>query len=288
MKVLLKLLVCLFVAILSLVLGGMIVQAIGAHAAALPSTTSPTARTLAAFLGYGVLAVGLAPLARGLAGSALVRAVVVICFLVIALGVNTIIEAFFFTTMLDKGITTSVVMSLVPSILIGCAVAFSFGGEGQRTGIRPLGFSGILGRGVLAWLGWPVIYLAFGMCVAPIVTPYYHSLSFLRIPTMGTLVEVQLVRSVFFMASSLPLIALWSGSRRSLWLTLSLAHFVAVGGYGLIAGTFLPTVLRVSHGIEIACDSFVYAGLLVLLFSASKAATVDALHTANQPQALAH
>lgn len=288
MKDLLKVLGCCLVAIVSLVVGGMIVQALKLPAAQMPGNTSPTTQMLAAFLGYGVLAAGLAPLARGLAGTPLSRTGAIICFLVVTLGINTMIEAFFFTTLLDNGIASSIVMSLVPSILIGCAVGLSFGGIGQRAGLRTVGFPGILGRGVIAWIGWPITYLAFGMCVAPIVTPYYHSLSFLRIPTIGTLVEVQLVRSVFFMASSLPLIALWSGSRRKLWLTLGLAHFVAVGGYGLISGTFLPTVLRVSHSIEIACDSFVYAGLLVWLFSASKASTTHETGTANQPHALAH
>ena len=99
MKVLLKLFGCFLVAILSLVLGGIVVQAIGAHAATIPSNASPAAQMLAAFLGYGVLAVGMAPLAAGLTGTTTARAGAVVSFLVLALGVNTMIEAAFFTTL---------------------------------------------------------------------------------------------------------------------------------------------------------------------------------------------
>ena len=47
-----------------------------------------------------------------------------------------------------------------------------------------------------------------------------------------------------------------------------MAHAFTVGFYGLVGATFLPMVLRVAHSIEIAGDSFAYAGLLVLLFAA--------------------
>jgi hypothetical protein len=44
-----------------------------------------------------------------------------------------------------------------------------------------------------------------------------------------------------------------------------------VGIFGLVAASFLPAVLRITHGVEITCDSFAYAGLLVLLFAAPAA-----------------
>ncbi len=127
----------------------------------------------------------------------------------------------------------------------------------------------------VTWLAWPIIYFFFGMCVSPIVVPYYNAgIAGLRIPALSTILAVQLVRSVIFLAASLPFIALWKGSRRGLWLALGLAHAFTVGLYGLVGATFLPMVLRVTHSVEIAGDSFAYAGLLVLLFAAP--ATVKA------------
>jgi cytochrome bd-type quinol oxidase subunit 2 len=108
------------------------------------------------------------------------------------------------------------------------------------------------------------------MCVAPFVEPYYTSGALgLRIPPMLTIFELQLFRSVVFLAISLPFIAMWKDSRRNLWLALGLTHAVVVGIYGLVGATFLPMVLRISHSLEITGDSFAYAGLLVLLFTAS-------------------
>jgi hypothetical protein len=71
---------------------------------------------------------------------------------------------------------------------------------------------------------------------------------------------------------SLPLIALWKDTRRNLWLALGTGHAVTVGVFGLITANFMPPVLRLTHGVEIICDSFAYAGLLVLLFAARQSA----------------
>jgi hypothetical protein len=131
-------------------------------------------------------------------------------------------------------------------------------------------------RIVSGWLAWPAVYLLFGMCIAPIVTPYYSAgFAGLRIPTLGVVVTTQLIRSLPFLITSLFFVALWQGSRRGLWLALGLAHAFTVGFYGLVGATFLPMVLRAVHSVEITCDSFAYAGLLVLLFTAPAAANVS-------------
>jgi hypothetical protein len=92
---------------------------------------------------------------------------------------------------------------------------------------------------------------------------------------MLTIIELQMIRSVVFLACSLPLIALWKGTRRHLWIALGLAHAVVVGLYGLTSTTFLPRILRVTHGVEILADSFVYTGVLVSLFLTNGATRVE-------------
>lgn len=54
-------------------------------------------------------------------------------------------------------------------------------------------------------------------------------------------------------------------SNGRLFLTLGLAMFILVGGIGMIEAYWLPSVLRITHSLEIFADEMVYAGALVLL-----------------------
>jgi len=234
----------------------------------------------------GLLVLGLWPLARGLAGSSAARAAVLGIFLLLAFGVNTILDGAIFTSYFLGAIPAHTLIYAMQSLFLAGALGFCFGQTGQPAGFPRRGWPAWAGRGLIAWLAWPFIYFFFGTCVAPIVVPYYQngSVAGLHIPPMSTIFAMQLLRSVLFLASSLPLIALWKGSRRSLWLALGLAHAVTVGLYGLVAGTFLPAVLRIAHSVEITCDSFAYAGLLVLLFSAPAAAAAIPAASRQEPQ----
>jgi hypothetical protein len=238
------------------------------------------------FAAGSLLVLGLWPLARGLAGSSAARAGVLGIFLLLAFGVNTILDGAIFTNYFQGAIPAHTLIYAMQSLFLAGALGFCFGRTGQPAGFPRRGWPAWTGRGLIAWLAWPFIYFFFGACVAPIVVPYYQngSIPGLHIPPLSTIFAMQLLRSLIFMASSLPLIALWKGSRRGLWLALGLAHAVAVGIYGLAAGTFLPAVLRLTHGVEIACDSFAYAGLLVLLFSAPAAAAAIPAATRQEPQ----
>ncbi len=229
-------------------------------------------RLLYLLLSGAVLVLGLWPLAQGLAGPAVTRAGALFNFLLLALAVNTMIESSVFTTMMEGARKSTAVYYLCLVVFVGGAMGMLFGEKGARAGLRQMAGLDWLGRGLIAWLCWPVIYFIFGMCVAPIVTPYYRSIPWLHIPSLGTIVGTQLVRSVIFLASSLPLVALWKGSRRGLWMTLGLAHAATVGLFGLAGATFFPMSMRVAHGLEITGDSFAYAGMLVLLFSGAAAA----------------
>lgn len=254
---------------------------------AAPANQSPLEMQIILMICGGlVLVVGVWPLARGLAASAPVRAVAIIAFLFLVLGVNNVLEARLFTHLLDGGVTPSVVYYAVQAIVVGVALGTLFGAPGKGAGLAPRTWRAWTGKALTAWLAWPVIYLSFGMCIAPIVTPYYNAgIAGLRIPPLPAIVELQLFRSVIFLAVSSLLMALWKGSRRGLWLTLGLTHATVVGLHELVAATFLPMVLRITHGIEITADSFVYAGLLVWLFSA--ATTAAAVERVEEPQVTA-
>jgi len=244
------------------------------HLNHLPNVDTGPMHILEVILAGGVLVLGLWPMARGLAGLPAARCAALGSFVFLAQGVNTILDGLIYMTMFQGAVASNALMYGLEAIMLGCALGICFGQTGQPGGFPRRNWMAWTGRGLIAWLAWPVVYFSFGACIAPIVVPYYTngSMPWLHLPPTSTIFVMQLVRSAIFLVASLPLIALWKGSRRGLWLGLGLAHAVTVGIYGLVAATFLPLAMRIAHGVEITCDSFVYAGLLVLLFGVSAAA----------------
>ncbi len=277
MKVALKLAACWVAFLAAMMLSGIASQILHLPMISPPDNTGMTIRVLVQLFAGALLVLGLYPLSQRIAGPPSLRALMVGGFFFLAVGVNGIIETRIFTHILDGRIPTAILFYVFEAIFIGAALGFFFGETGAASGLPHRGVAAWSARSVAAWLGWPFVYLFFGTCVSPIVVPYYRAgIAGLFIPSMSTILEVQLVRSVMFLVASLPLIAMYKGSRRGLWLTLGLAHAFTVGIYGLAAATFLPWVLRITHSIEITCDSFAYAGLLVLLFAAPGASRLKA------------
>jgi hypothetical protein len=124
-----------------------------------------------------------------------------------------------------------------------------------------------LGRLALAILAFPAVYLIVGMAIAPLVRRYYESGAFeLALPGWGQLIPIQFLRSALFLVASLPVILMWAGSRKGLFLTLGLALFVFVGGFSMATAYWMGWQLRVVHSIEILVDELVYAAILVALW----------------------
>jgi hypothetical protein len=125
----------------------------------------------------------------------------------------------------------------------------------------------------LAAVAFVPVYLFFGTLVARITYGYYaEEVGGLTAPGWDQILPVLFVRSLLFLAASLPVLVAWSRSRRGLILSLGFAMFVLVGAMGLIGGYWLPLDVRVYHGLEILADSFVYACVLVLLLWISREA----------------
>ncbi|MGO9325137.1 MAG: hypothetical protein ACLP07_11300 [Terracidiphilus sp.] len=280
MKTILKLVACWAAFAVSLPSSWNLISALHLHMNAPVDSTPPTTRLLAFLAAGAVLVLGLYPLARGLAASRALLVTVLGFFLFLTFGVNTIIEVVTFSNAFNGAVPGYTLVYAVEVLLVASALGLCFAEAGAPEGFPPRGWLAWTGRGAVAWLAWLVIYFAFGFCVAPIVIPYYAHGGFpgLQIPPLTTILAVQLVRSLLFLASSLPLIALWKGSRRGLWLALGLAHAVAVGLFGMVSWTAAPAILRVTHSVEITGDSFAYAGLLVLLFAAPVTANAS-IHT---------
>ena len=250
-----------------------LVSAIGMKLPSVPEQANEQMMGLSLLISSCALAIGVGPLARRIRARYRVRCLILAALTYVCIGLNTPIEAAIFTNM--GGMRTMVVFSLLPCLFFGVVTALLFRPSGKA---KPFGeqvshfFSGRrvqewAWRFVAAILAFPLIYWIFGMSVAPWVVKYYEQEQFgLVLPNVGVIALVQLLRSLFFFLAALPIIVVWSGSRRQLTALLGLAFFVLVGLFSMIQAYWLAPVLLLVHNVEILADSVVYAGVLSLLF----------------------
>jgi hypothetical protein len=218
------------------------------------------------------LTLGLAPLARRIRGTFAVRwlALALLCY--VCLGVNMPIEAAIFTRM--SGMATMPVLFLLPCLLLAATLALLFQPADRGDSLLAAARRFFEGRPAGQW-AWrlvaavclfPLIYWTFGVMIAPFVRPYYEQGQFgLALPSAATIVLVQLLRSVLFLAATMPILIAGSAPRRHLILALGLAFYVLVGLYGMIQSYWLAPTLLVLHNLEIFTDSMVYALAIALL-----------------------
>lgn len=275
-----KIVICAIAYPLGVILSGIVFHLLGA---ALPSSPVPHAAQsqhpmllmLAASL---VLAAGMVLLAQGLQGSLVSRAIILCVFVYVSTDLNNVIEATRFMVAYAKGgASTLLAFQALPCVLFGLALAIW-----MRRDRRASPFSARLAeffsrRSAASWTwrllaavaGFPVIYFFFGLCVSPIVVPYYRASGLgLTIPSFATMLSTATERSALFLAATLPVLILWQGTRRRLAIALGLGFTMLVGWFPLIQASFMPLTLRITHSMEICADSFVYAILLVVLLVA--------------------
>jgi hypothetical protein len=259
--------------------GGALVSTMGLTLPKVPEQANQETMGMWLMIGTLALALGVAPLARRIRGSYWLRALIVAALCYVCFGINTSIEAAVFTNL--GGMSTMVVFLALPCLLFGATVALLFRPTAPAEPFGPsvARFFGARTAGQWAWrlaaavCAFPLIYWSFGMMVAPFVLEYYRQGQFgLTLPSIGVVVLVQLGRSSLFLLAVLPVLVMWSGSRRRLVWTLGLAFYVLVGLFGMIQGYWLPPALRISHNLEILADSFVHALAIVLLLVPGKAA----------------
>lgn len=266
-----------------LMLGGMLTTALALPIPEMPAGVDGATAALYMFALSPVLAASIALLSGGLAGGYWVRAAMLAFFLLITYTVNTAIEALVFMTTATGGSALFNVLTALPGVLL-CALAVAWlfkppaGMPSFGAAVRAFFGSRSAGqwawRLVLAALAFAPVYWLFGTLVYPFTREYYEQQMFgLRTTTgWGQLAPVLLLRSTLFLLACLPVIAAWQHSARTLWWRLGSALFIAVGLVYMLAAYWMPASVRVPHTLEIAADSFVHAGLLVLLLHKQRAA----------------
>ena len=250
-----------------------LVSAMGMKLPPIPEQANEQMMGLCLLISSCALAIGVGPLARRIRARYWVRCLILAALTYVCIGLNTPIEAAIFTNI--SGMRTMVVFSLLPCLFFGGVTALLFKPSGKA---KPFGeqvshfFSG---RSVQEWAwrfvaaicAFPVIYWTFGMMVTPWVLEYYKQEQFgLALPGAGMIILTQLLRSSLFFLAALPILIVWSGSKRELTVLLGFAFFILVGLSVLIQAYWLGPVLLVVHNVEILADSVVYAGVLSLLF----------------------
>jgi len=225
---------------------------------------SPVLSYLAAL----VLAAGVSLLARGLRGSTAWRWLVLFAFTYVAFCVNNQIEGAVFTT--ANGFGSNLVYFLIPCALVAVAAVLLFDAPDEDPVLntvfsdRPV--SSWWWRFGVAWVAFPFIYYFFGAFAYPLVKDAYQSGDFaLEVPSQVLILGAVFTRSLLFLFVTVPILMYWSRSRRSLVFSLGTALAAMVGLVAMIESTWLPTTVRIVHGVEIAIDSLIHAWVLVAL-----------------------
>lgn len=192
------------------------------------------------------------------------------------------LDAFLYSPMTN--LTTNFFSTLFPALLTAGVVALLWrpkAGDSAalnwtelfKKGARLKGFAW---RICLSWLCYLPIYYLIGLLVVPFTKSYYedpsHALG-LVLPPLWAIVLMQIPRGMVFLLAVLPLLLNWRGSRAALWLWTGSIIFIQVAGTAIFQAYWLPPSVRIPHALEILTDSFLQAGLYILLMVPIRIAT---------------
>jgi hypothetical protein len=273
-----KLPLCGVAFLTGLVLSGAVLPCLGLPSPPTPAGTDANTILLWFLLGSLILAFALSFVSRGLRGGFLVRWLTMGVLSWVIGAVAMVLEAYFFMTTGAVSSASSALFTVLnflpPSLAVATMVALLFRPEDRGEGFVASARSFFCGRAVREWswrmlaaiVAFPVIYIAFGELVLPLIGDYYVQSAYeLALPSWSQIIPLQLARSVLFLLVCLPVLVMWRGSRRGLVLSLGFAMSVLVGFMSVITSYWFPWQMRLFHGLEILADSFVYAGVLVAL-----------------------
>jgi hypothetical protein len=266
--------------------GGALLTALALPLPEVPEQADPRIMSLLLPVASLALAAGLAPLARRLAGPFWTRWLTLALLCYVCLGVAAPLEGAIFTHL--GGMAALPLFSILPCLLFGAVVASLFRpadrGDAPTLDVRGFFRGRTVGnwawRFVAALCAFPVVYWTFGLMVAPFVMEYYKQGQFaLTVPQPAVILLMQFTRGTLFLAAALPILMMWSGSRRQLVLALGLAFYVLVGLFGMMQSYWLAPTLQVLHNTEMLADSLVYALALAVLLVRPGETKADELFT---------
>jgi len=223
-------------------------------------------------IGSVLLASGWFYLIKDVGGSIKERILISLFFILIGFSIGVTIESAIYSDV--ESYHLSIILLLLPMILYAIIASII-----TDTKQLPQSFSDRihiyfktwskkdwLKKILLAIISFPIIYFVFGIIASPFVTDYYSNfVEGLKLPNPGTIIGMQLIRSILFLAITIPVIINWTSTKTQLIISLTMAHFVMVFAYDIYLAIVMPFALVIIHGIEIMADSFVYSLILVNL-----------------------
>ena len=79
------------------------------------------------------------------------------------------------------------------------------------------------------------------------------------LPSIGTILVMQVLRGAFFLLAVMPIIFSWRNSLRSLILLLGAVIFIQIAATPILQGYWLPLGMRLPHALELLVDSYLQA-----------------------------
>ncbi len=266
--------------IFGVMLGGAITSSLGMPILAPLTELSPATLLLSSFasgtilgLVFGLLAVRLA-----LPRFQLIS-VLFVLLLILNAGINAL-EAFFFTTATAEELASGVLTSAFGHLVLAVFIGLSFPPEAPRADFWGSLRQAIRRRARLDWL-WrfslaSVLYLPvywiFGLAAYAAVGSYYEDAALelglaLRAPGAGVVVPLELIRGLIFALTLFPVALLIRrrGTGLAIWIALVIA---ASGAWApMVQASWLPPVMRLTHGMELTATAIVQGGVIAWLFA---------------------
>lgn len=281
-----KLLLSGAVFVIAMPFGGLLATLLGFQQPVMPEGTTDSNSILYLALESPLFALALTLLAVGISGKFMTRGLMLGFFGWCVYSLNTVIESIAFLNMSPSGAAFTAITFLLPCLACGIVTSHLFQPVNPNIGWMNTVRTFFAQRSILSW-GWRFItaalvfvpiYLLFGSLVVPFTGEYFRQQMYgLTMPSQTEVIKVLVIRSVLFLLACLPIIITWQKSKPSLILSLGFSLFMLVGFLYNLGAHYIPVVIRIPHTLEILADSFVHAGLLVILLVGNKPVHHEAL-----------
>ena len=274
---------CSFVFAFGLIASRLILHPLGLTPPRLPQQADESIAVYYLLSGSILLSLSLLPFAQKISGAFFTRFLIIFFFFFACFGISVSLESSIYSSI--EGFDLMILILLLPIVLFSftCISLTKSQPTSESFSQKSLRFFKSNTRSEWAWkillafLSFPVIYLLFGIIASPLVADYYRESKYgLAIPDIGTIMSVQLVRSLLFLMVTLPIMITWFGNRVQLVVMLGIAHFMFVFSYDIVLAYQLPIKLVLTHAIEILLDSMVYAWVMVKLLYSERSESTSA------------
>lgn len=223
---------------------------------------------LSSALTAGVLTLGLM-----WSDAKIVRGFLAVLCLYFAVGyINTLDEAVFFHVMPASQIAAGLLGGLFMSLVLAAVLVFAPPLRGSRAAAWNVRSKLWLRIPIMA-CAYVVIYFSAGLLVRPYVMWFYKSRP---LPEPGTLLAVEFLRGLLYVAVALPWLRLLGGRRLHAALFLG-ASYSILGGIAplLLPNALMPAEIRLAHGFEVGISNFVFGAFVACVLTGKHAQVVN-------------